>query len=566
MMRRSIILAIVVSTSALALAQAPPKNDVPKPRVTVDTGSLQGKLYGNDVEMFLGIPYAAAPTGDLRWKPPAPAASWHGLRNASEFGPVCPQSEAAVRGINEQAQEYSQVYPFYGTFRADEDCLTLNIWTTNAGGKNKLPVMVWIHGGGGNAGTGALPPFGPQLARKGVVLVALDFRIGLLGRMAHPALTAESPHHASGNYGTLDQIAALQWIQRNIEQFGGDRANVTIFGYSDGASQVCYLMVSPLARGLFHRAILQSGEECRDRFVPELNKRVDWDNSPPLGRHGGTAHEVGLRLAQDLNITDGPDALAQLRSRRWQEIVEPSKKNSDLAVQDATIDGWVLPEQPAIAFRDGRQARVPVLLGSTEDELVLLYDPPLDPSTIATYKQWLKTERFFSHAEDLFQAYPANTDAEVARAFMDLKADDFAQSAYHFAQAMTAAGQKAYLYYFTYPPKGKYAGYRAHHGNDAWFIAGVFPTSRWGKPDTEDRKLVEIMGSYWTQFARMGDPNQKVFPVWPAHDPKYDVCLEFGREVKVRPVPHLDKFALFESSLQARVTEYQKSGSASGNR
>ena len=145
---------------------------------------------------------------------------------------------------------------------------------------------------------------------------------------------------------------------------------------------------------------------------------------------------------------------------------------------------------------------------------------------------------------------------------MDLKADDFAQSAYHFAQAMTAAGQKAYLYYFTYPPKGKYAGYRAHHGNDAWFIAGVFPTSRWGEPDAEDRKLVEIMGSYWTQFARMGDPNQKVFPVWPAHDPKYDVCLEFGREVKVRPVPHLDKFAVFERSLQARVTEYHKSGSA----
>jgi para-nitrobenzyl esterase len=149
-----------------------------------------------------------------------------------------------------------------------EDCLSLNIWTTNKEGKAKLPVMVWIHGGGGNSLTGALPPFGPLHARKGVVLVAPNFRIGLLGRMAHPALIAESPHRASGNYGTLDQIASLQWIQRNIEPFGGDRRNVTMFGQPDGASQVCYLMVSALAQGLFHRAILQS-EECRDGFVPE---------------------------------------------------------------------------------------------------------------------------------------------------------------------------------------------------------------------------------------------------------------------------------------------------------
>jgi para-nitrobenzyl esterase len=153
------------------------------------------------------------------------------------------------------------------------------------------------------------------------------------------------------------------------------------------------------------------------------------------------------------------------------------------------VDGWVLPEQPAIAFRDGRQARFPVMLGSTEDELVLLYNPPVDPSTIATYKEALKTERFFSHAEDLFQVYPANTDAEVARAYMNLATDDTAQGAYYFARAMTAAGQKAHLYYFTYPPKGKYAGNWAYHGLELRFIAGVFRKSRWGEPDADDRKL-----------------------------------------------------------------------------
>ena len=528
-------------------------------RVTVDTGSLQGKWYGNDVAMFLGVPYAAPPTGDLRWKPPAPVARWNGVREASSFGPVCPQSSGAVRRINEEAQEYSYLYPFYQTFRADEDCLSLNIWTTNLGEKAKLlPVMVWLHGGGGNTSTGALPPFGPQLARKGVVLVAPDFRIGLLGFMAHPALTEESPHHASGNYGLLDEIAALQWIQRNVKQFGGDPANVTIFGHSAGASEVCYLMVSPLARGLFHRAILQS-EECRDGFVPELTRRVDWDYSP--GGHRGTAHEVGLRLAQDLKVADGSDVLTQLRSRPWQEIVAASEKNENLAVYSETVDGWVLPEQPPIAFRNRHQARVPTMLGSAEDESVLMYNPPTDPSTIAGYKEVLKTERFFGHAPDLLQAYPANTDADVARAYLDLLTDDTAQGAYHFARAMTEAGQDSYLYYFTYPPKGKYAGYRAYHGVELGFIAGVFRKSRWGEPDSEDRKLVEIMSSYWTQFAQTGNPNEKGLPAWPEYDPKYDVCLEIGREVKVRPIPHLDKFALFERSLQARITEYQKSGS-----
>jgi para-nitrobenzyl esterase len=541
----------LISGAQATLADSLAKN---APRVTIDSGTLQGARYGPDVDMFLGIPYAAPPVGKMRWSPPAPPPQWTGVREANTFGPVCPQSDTTVQTFNEEAREYSQRYPFYVPFRVDEDCLTLNIWTTNAGGKAKLPVMVWIHGGGGTAGTGALPPFGPLLAKKGVVLVAPNFRIGLLGYMAHPALTAESPHHASGNYGTLDQIAALQWIQRNIEHFGGDRNNVTIFGHSAGATAVCNLMISPLARGLFHRAILQS-EECRDSFVPELERRVDWDYSP--GGIGGTAHENGQRLAQALKIPGGPETLAQLRSRPWQEIVGASEKDQSLVAYD-NLDGWVLPEQPAIAFHNDHQARVPVMLGSTEDESVLMYNPPTDPSTVAGYKESLKTERFFSHAEDLFQAYPAKTDAEVRRSYLDLLTDDVAQGAYHFARAMTSAGQKAYLYYFTYPPKGKYSGYQAYHGLELRFIAGVFRKSRWGEPDDEDGKLVEIMSGYWTQFARTGDPNEKGLPTWPAYDPQKDVYLEIGRDVTVRPIHHVEKFPLFERSLQARIAEYQK--------
>jgi para-nitrobenzyl esterase len=527
------------------------------PRVTIDSGTLEGSRYGSDVELFLGVPYAAPPTGNLRWKPPVLAINWRGVRQANSFGPICPQSEDSVRNINEREKEYAQLYPFSGTLHADEDCLTLNIWTTNIAKTPRLPVMVWFHGGGMNIGSGVTTRLGPRLARKGVVLVTLNFRLGLLGGMAHPALTLESPHHASGNYGTLDQIAALQWIERNIAQFGGDPQNVTIYGGSAGASQVCYLMISPLAQRLFHKAILQS-EQCRDGFLPELARRVDWDDSPE--GIGGTAQDIGLRLAQYLKVPAGSDGLVQLRSRPWQEIVAASDIDSKLGGYTETMDGWVHPEQPAIAFRDGHQARVPVMLGSTEDEMVRLYNPRKDPTTIATYKESLK-ERFFSHADVLFQEYPAKTDSEVGRAYLDLLTDYIAQGTYHFARIMSATGEKAFLYYFTYPPKGKYAGYKAHHGMEQSFIAGAFLKGSWGEPDADDWKLVETIGSYWTQFAKTGDPNQVGLPGWPAYDPDRERCLEIGVEVKPRAIPHLEKFAAFEQSLQARIAEYQKPAS-----
>lgn len=317
-------------------------------------------------------------------------------------------------------------------------------------------------------------------------------------------------------------------------------------------------MTSPLAQGLFHRAILES-EECRDGFLPELARHVDWDYSP--GGMGGSAHEFGLRISQYLGTPDGADSLAQLRSKPWREIVAAGEKEERLQYYAETVDGWVLPEQPAIAFRNGHVARVPVMLGSTEDEGVLLYNPPQDPSTVAGYKEALRTERFFSHADELFQAYPAKTDSEVRRAYLDALTDDTAQGAYQFAKAMTAAGQKAFLYYFTYPPKGKYAGNKAYHGMELRFLAGAFRKSRWGEPDAEDWKLVETMSSYWAQFAKTGDPNQDGLPVWPAYNPRKEQCLEIGVEVKPQPIPHLEKFAVFEQSLQARIADYQKSGS-----
>jgi para-nitrobenzyl esterase len=226
---------------------APPSQSDAPPRVIIDAGALEGARFGatsNEV-MFLGIPFAAAPTGERRWKPPQPVEKWSGVRKAKSFGPGCPQSSENVSFFVGLAKEISETEPYY-RFRTDEDCLSLNVWSTNLAGARKLPVMVWFHFGGNTAGSGAFPPFGPSLSRKGTVYVSVNYRLGALGFLAHPALTVESPHHSSGNYAILDQIAALQWVQRNIAKFGGDPGNVTIFGESAGGVMVCYLMASPL--------------------------------------------------------------------------------------------------------------------------------------------------------------------------------------------------------------------------------------------------------------------------------------------------------------------------------
>ena len=238
---------------------------------TIDSGTLQGADFGpapNEV-MFLGIPYAAPPTGELRWKPPQPVEKWRGTPR-----PILRGRMPASRGPNWNGYEQEmQTFEPYYSLHIDEDCLYLNVWTTNLPGAGyntaKLPVMFSIHGGGNNDGASQVTPMGPVLARKGVVVVSLNYRLGVLGFMAHPALTAESPHHVSGNYGLLDQIAALEWVKRNIAKFGGDPENVTIFGVSSGSADVCYLMASPLARGLFQRGIMESAT-CSDFISPEL--------------------------------------------------------------------------------------------------------------------------------------------------------------------------------------------------------------------------------------------------------------------------------------------------------
>jgi para-nitrobenzyl esterase len=445
--------------------------------------------------------------------------------------------------------------PYY-SFHIDEDCLFLNVWTTNLPGDHpseKLPVMVWIHGGGNlnGASQGPWQPIGAALARKGVVVVSINYRLGVLGFMGHPALTAESPHHSSGNYGLLDQIAALEWVKRNIAKFGGDPGNVTIFGVSAGSADVCYLMASPLAGGLFQRGIMESAT-CSDFINPELKTPTHY----LAGR--GTAEDIGLRVMHDLGIADGPDALGKLRAKPAKLIVDVTSHYNTVLVS-ATVDGWFLTEQPAVALTEGHLANVPVIVGSTSDESTVNVAEDLQAEpTLANYKAYLKNQ-FGNGADEFFRMYSAATDTEVYDAFAQFDTDyAFGYPAHRFASNAARAGQKVWYYYFTYAGRSEaYAKLGAFHGIEGRFLTGWFP-SRWGEITAEDHRMTDLITGYWTQFAKTGDPNVPALPPWPTYEAKTDQVQELGHDVKQRPIPHGDRFAAFERSLNERLALLRK--------
>jgi para-nitrobenzyl esterase len=494
--------------------------------VRTDSGILEGKTFDSNPAgvKFLGIPYAAPPTGDLRWRPPQPRTAWKGIRKATAYGPACPQQPGSW--LPEMLGRQKMV--------TSEACLYLNVWTTNLSGHAKQPVMVWIHGGGNIEGSQEWPPLGPVFARQGVVIVTMNYRLGVFGYFSHPALTAESPHLSSGNYGLLDQMAALRWVQRNIAQFGGDRDQVTVFGASSGSLDVCDLMASPLAAGLFRGAIMQSGV-CVDGLAPTLEHQ----------------EADSRRIAKDLGI-EGPDALKKLRALPANQLLYRAAQEKDVDF-NPVLDGWVFDEQPALTFEQGRQAKIPVIVGSNAAEVSIFASPIVGgksyrPKTIAEYRQWL-TQAFGAHADEVFAAYPALTDGEVPRVFLDMDTDfEFGFGAWLLAREVAESGEKAYLYNFTYLGSGKFRELGAFHSEESILLSKKYWTSWVSSPD--DEKLSNVLIRYWVQFAKTLNPDTSGVPPWPAYNPNAGRCQELGRHVGEIPTPRAARFKVFEVILK----------------
>jgi para-nitrobenzyl esterase len=489
---------IIVSAIIFAMAVFSPPGHALESVVSTEYGRLRGA--GSGVLNFKGIPYAKAPTGNLRWRSPEAPVEWRGVRDATTFGPICPQP----------------TIPHVQPMPSSEDCLNLNIWTPALSASDRLPVMVWIHGGGFALGSGAWPMFdGEALARRGVVLVTLNYRLGALGFLAHPELSRESPQRVSGNYGILDQIAALQWIKRNIASFGGDPRNVTLSGESAGAFSTCILMVSPLAKGLFHRAIAES--------LPL--------NVGPKQRL--TSPYYGLPSAEAQGEAAGPD-IAALRRMSAEEVIAKIPATPLVGSEVhyfPIIDGWILPDDPGQLFGTNAQTRMPLLIGSNADEGLFFASDA--PRTIAAYRRFIRCWISSSFVEDVFAHYPAPTDEAVRPAALRFFGD------FHVASTMLTARAAAkmsdvYVYRFSrVSPANRAIWGGAAHTTEIPYVFDHIVTVA-GKYDKQDILVSQAMAAAWVQFAKTGNPNTGASPRWPRYEAATYRHLDFGDTVGVK--------------------------------
>lgn len=455
-------------------------------------GVLEGVVSPDGkVRTFKGIPYAAPPVGPLRWRPPQPVIPWAGVRKASDYG---------ARAM--QGPIYSDMV--FNDSGPSEDCLYLNLWMPENRPQARLPVMVWIHGGGFVAGSSSEPrQDAGNLSKKGVIVVSFNYRLGVFGFLALPELSRESGQGASGNYGLLDQVAALEWVKRNIAAFGGDPDNVTIFGESAGSESVSALMASPLARGLFRRAIGESG--ALFSAVPPTKTRAK-------------AEDAGVRFAR---AAFGTASLEALRSRSAREVLGAALK-LPWDYFDPDIDGYFLPANCRSIFAAGGQSHVPLLAGWNRDEGHFDSFFGKEKPNVANYVAHARA-RFGPRAEEFLRLYPAATDAEARRAAQDLAGDDFiVHDTWKWIEAhLRTGGSPVYRYEFdqTLPlPEGAPPGTEAT-ASHSWEIEYVFRvlSSRHLPWRPEDREVSELMSSYWTNFAKTGDPNGPGLAPWPAY-------------------------------------------------
>ncbi len=521
--------ATLISAAMLALAACGDSPQTPAAIIQTPQGPVQGVTTDNPmITNFKGIPFAAPPVGDMRWRAPAPTPTWEAVRLADAFSPMCRQESGGDGGFVDRIIDghglskiktalIKKIVDGMPAQSQSEDCLALNIRSGNLPGEDgkiadKQPVMVWIHGGGHQFGSGDFSTYQHNsLAEKGVVLVTINYRLGVFGYMAHPALSADDPRGVSGNYGLLDQIAALKWVRDNIESYGGDPDNVTIFGESAGGWSVTELMASPLAKGLFHKAIGQSGASTY--HLGDLRgNATDW----PSGH--GTGDAIAAKMGLPETVT-----AAELRALSADEILAAVRGDNSLYDGLHPVrDGVVLPKNVGVAFRDGDFNAVPVIFGYNDDEGTLFFDNDPEPSVwVEDFPRAGKAEQIAAltpaygaaNAKFLIEHFRLDEPEQFRAGGTAMMGDDiFGVNVRYAARRTASAGQGAWLYAFTRVPPSENQTIGAFHAAELPFVFGSHERAL-GVSD-EDDVLTETIQTYWTNFAKTGNPNGPGVPDW----------------------------------------------------
>ncbi len=535
-MRKLTIGLIFISFTCFLYAQN--KTGDNEPIISTKSGKVRGTTEG-DVHVFKGIPFAAPPVGEFRWRPPQPVTPWDGVRDAKEFGPTCAQS--GWGGAPGTIVEGSS-----------EDCLYLNVWTpANAKQKTKLPVMVWIHGGGFTGGSGNTS--GNGFAKQGVILVSINYRLGRLGHFAFPALSKEHPEEAKGSYAFMDQIAALKWVQQNIAAFGGDPENVTIFGFSAGGVSIHSLLTIPEAQGLFQKAV---GHSSGGRDGVLTGRPINKENADAL--YPVSAETIGINFARKLGI-EGIDAaaLAKLRALPVAEIAsggETDGQGGPRIYSGPILDGKFVVETSESAYKAGRQAKVPLMIGSNSAEI--------GGSFVNTTTSKEELFSLFGNLEDeAKKAYDPDGTKEFAEVQTRFNTDwVWGEPARFTASSFTAVGEPAYIFLFSYVPSSmaERMPYGPGHGTDISYVFDNLGAGGFGPtppPPTElDKEVAKMMNAYWVNFAKTGDPNGKGLPKWPVYDPQKNEILDVQPDGKPvgKPDPRKAKLDVIEKAFKFR--------------
>ncbi len=518
-MNRSLIL-LILGTLTVAVSLAA----IPDP-VKTDSGSVGGTANTDaSVRMFKGIPFAAPPVGDLRWKEAQPPVKWDGVKAATEFSPTCANGAAGGRGRGGAPKGGGAAKGAAPAGPApSEDCLYVNVWTPAKAAGDKLPVMIWTYGGGFTGGSGSDSWYdGEALAKKGVVVVTYNYRLGTFGFFAHPDLVAESSHHTTGNYAMTDMLAAFRWVQKNIAAFGGDPRKVTIDGESAGAIAVAAMVGSPEAKGLFIRAAAQSGAW----MGLSIAKQKTMAEAEAQGKTAAGAHSI-----------------AELRAMATADVSQNLRGVSAGMI----VDGWIIPEDESITFAKGKQNVVDILVGSNRDEGTFF-----GGGNVTAEQAKPRAEKTFGDlAPDFLKLYPASTDVEAAASGLARSRDEVGWHMRTWAELETKKGRKAYVYYFTHVPPNSGARGASHTAE----ISYMYGNPRGAVWTDEDKKLSDVMTSYWANFIATGDPNGKGLPKWEAYSVKSDGkamvlgdTVEFGPQIDVPRLAFFDKVYALEQT------------------